>query len=445
MPKNKHNRSKWLLIVSAITGFAGFFVAIFKKERLKKLISNQKREIRELTEGQEDIGEFTRDSVNIFKDFFIPHEGNDHKPKALRPKSLMAYAVLAIVAKVAVTGVLFFSYPTPAQLTAIVADRMVQLANEARAAIGVAPLTVNQDLVAAATRKGQDMLERDYFAHDTPEGIRPWQWIDTNVYDYIYAGENLAMDFTSAEAIQAAFMKSPGHRRNILNERYEETGMAVLRGELDGSETILLVQFFGAQRNSVNTSLAATQPETAPAPAAVPEQPIVESPVDPTPVTAPTPEPVITPPTPVAPELQPEVQVQPVSPSISNTPEPAVAGNELVEPTPVPEENPTELAVRTLPSLATLEAGIPSGGALTVSIAPNQHSLVGLVVKYSNIFFLAFLLFVSIAFILNFVVKIRIQHSSVILQTIAVIALLASLLLTNLSTSQSVATQLLIL
>ena len=60
-------------------------------------------------------------------------------------------------------------------------------------------------------------------------GTTPWSWIEKENYDYNYAGENLAMDFQSAEKMEEAWMASPTHRANILNGKYREIGMAVRR------------------------------------------------------------------------------------------------------------------------------------------------------------------------------------------------------------------------
>ena len=57
---------------------------------------------------------------------------------------------------------------------------------------------------------------------------------DVESYDYSYAGENLAMDFHSAEKMEDAWMKSPTHRANILNEKYKDIGVAVKAGNQHG-------------------------------------------------------------------------------------------------------------------------------------------------------------------------------------------------------------------
>ncbi len=418
------------VILTIITNVFLILIALFKPHKWVKFIKGSKREIEELSTGQENFNRFSKDVGTLFADLFIPNERNDHKPRALRPKSLLWYAVIAVAVKVAVTGALFLSYPTPAQLSAIVSSRMVELANAARIEAGVEPLKVNQNLVNAASTKGEDMIARNYFAHDTPEGKRPWQWIDRSQYDYVVAGENLAMDFTSAEMVQAAFMKSPSHRKNILNPKYKETGMAVLHGSIDDRPTILLVQFFGTQRFDSTSQVATAEPVVQPAPSQ--------------PATAPA-----------------IAEVEPAAP-VDALPE--VAGEELVEPkvevpAPVQGEAPLpfeviatqepiqqEVVVEDVPIQALPEFDTLNEGVIAVSVSQRPaYNTVDLLMRYSNAFFIAFLLFLMIAFVFNVVVKIRVQHSSVILQTLAVVVLIATMLLAKPHFAQEITSTLLIL
>ena len=99
----------------------------------------------------------------------------------------------------------------------------------------------------AAEEKAQDMIDNNYFAHISPQGKSPWDWINKNNYNYRYAGENLAIGFANAKEQQQAWMDSPTHKKNILNKNYDETGVAVKQGVIDGHEAIVVVQMFGKQ------------------------------------------------------------------------------------------------------------------------------------------------------------------------------------------------------
>lgn len=125
-------------------------------------------------------------------------------------------------------------------------NELVALANGDRVSRGIHPLTIDSRLVKAAYEKGQDMLTKDYWAHYGPNGETPWQFIIANGYDYIYAGENLAKDFSSTAPIHSAWMASPSHRSNLLNESFTNIGIAAVSGEFQGEETTIVVQMFGS-------------------------------------------------------------------------------------------------------------------------------------------------------------------------------------------------------
>lgn len=122
------------------------------------------------------------------------------------------------------------------------------MTNEQRTRNGLPPLKLNSGLAAAAARKGEDMFSEDYWAHISPSGKDPWFWIDQSGYDYVFAGENLAKDFVDPRSVVSAWMASPSHRDNVLNKKYEEIGIAVLDGNLNGYKTTLVVQMFATPK-----------------------------------------------------------------------------------------------------------------------------------------------------------------------------------------------------
>jgi hypothetical protein len=128
----------------------------------------------------------------------------------------------------------------------ITISKVIELTNISRSGASEKSLSFNEKLSRAAEAKASDMIAKNYFSHTSPEGVIPWKWIDGEDYDYSYAGENLAMDFQSVEKMEDAWMKSPTHRANILNEKYKDIGVAVKSGKINGSETILVVVMFGS-------------------------------------------------------------------------------------------------------------------------------------------------------------------------------------------------------
>lgn len=141
--------------------------------------------------------------------------------------------------------ILFFGFILTAQASEINAENVVKYVNEARVKEGLRKLTVSEKLTEVATAKVNDMVANKYFAHTSPKGFNPWHWFELSGYDYKYAGENLAINFITAEAQQEAWMKSPTHKKNILNVNYSEIGVAVAVGEVNGTTGIIAVQEFG--------------------------------------------------------------------------------------------------------------------------------------------------------------------------------------------------------
>jgi len=132
---------------------------------------------------------------------------------------------------------------------------IVEAANEARIANGVVPLERHFALDVAAEEKLRDMIRNNYFAHTSPNGTDPWFWIEKNKYDYVAAGENLALGFSTAEDTVQGWLNSKLHRENLLNSRYRHIGVAVDRANLEGVNGVLVVQVFGAPMSFVNDQI----------------------------------------------------------------------------------------------------------------------------------------------------------------------------------------------
>ncbi len=176
---------------------------------------------------------------------FIPHEGNDHRPRILHQHN--AHRIIGFVMFVEVFA---FLIPTIALISNadtgnVVPAVLSSLINEERNKYNLAPLTVNDKLNAAAQAKADDMAANSYFAHVSPTGKTPWYWLGQANYSYSYAGENLAINFTDAKDITAAWMNSPTHRANILKANYTQVGTGVAAGVYQGNPTIFVAQDFG--------------------------------------------------------------------------------------------------------------------------------------------------------------------------------------------------------
>ncbi len=178
--------------------------------------------------------------------FLIPRESNNHKAKILHPSSLVVISVLMIVSQNFIGYISRIRPDILGYASNISIQEVVNLTNKKRSEAGLSALTLNQTLSGAAYTKGQDMIARDYWAHVAPDGTQPWKFFNDFGYKYRYAGENLARDFSNASAAVDAWMNSPTHRENILNPKYKEIGIGVVEGDLAGSDTTIIVQFFGA-------------------------------------------------------------------------------------------------------------------------------------------------------------------------------------------------------
>src|SRR3990167_302010 len=179
------------------------------------------------------------------KNHFIPHEGNNYKPHSVRERHVVGMALLAV----AIFGLAFsiksLITRNPDLLSAVITGVLVDLTNSNRLAQNINPLTFNPVLAEAAQLKANDMAEKSYFAHTSPEGKTPWYWFTEGGYKFLYAGENLAVNFVDSEDVVRAWMNSEGHRANILNDKFTEIGIAMAPGTYNGRESIYVVQLFG--------------------------------------------------------------------------------------------------------------------------------------------------------------------------------------------------------
>jgi len=156
-----------------------------------------------------------------------------------------------------VVGVVFLSTQV-AYASPINTSDLIILTNQERKAQGLQELKPNHKLTQAAHKKALDILKNQYFAHTTPEGKPFYEWIEENGYNYLYAGENLAIDFTTNEGVIKAWMQSPLHKANILNKNYNEIGLVSLWGKWDSKETNVVVQMFGSLLTDSPTVLGLT-------------------------------------------------------------------------------------------------------------------------------------------------------------------------------------------
>ncbi|MFZ2049172.1 MAG: CAP domain-containing protein [Minisyncoccia bacterium] len=194
--------------------------------------------------------------IKWFKKHFIPHEGNDHQPHFLRTKNIRAVVLILFVLELGVFAIPYIPAIGPAYnnyLAAVLPGVLDSLSNQTRQENHLATLTVSPLLNKVAELKAKDMAEKGYFAHTSPEGRAPWYWFDKAGYKYLFAGENLAVDFTDSKDVTLAWMNSPTHRANIVKGVYTEMGTGVVSGNFEGHPTIFVVQVYARPLTTIAT------------------------------------------------------------------------------------------------------------------------------------------------------------------------------------------------
>jgi uncharacterized protein YkwD len=103
-------------------------------------------------------------------------------------------------------------------------EALIKAHNARRAKAGLPPFFPNPLLDAAAVGHARDMADRRKMAHRGGDSSSPFERIGRQGYRYREAGENVAYGFDDVESVMAGWMRSPGHRRNILGH-YSEIGV----------------------------------------------------------------------------------------------------------------------------------------------------------------------------------------------------------------------------
>ncbi len=106
-------------------------------------------------------------------------------------------------------------------------DEVLNLVNQHRARAGCPALRLNAALTAAAKVHSAAMAEQNFFAHEAPDGTGMTDRLRDAGYSYQRAGENIFVGAKTASNAVAGWMKSSGHRANILDCRFTETGIAM--------------------------------------------------------------------------------------------------------------------------------------------------------------------------------------------------------------------------
>lgn len=311
------------------------------------------------------------------KKYFIPHEGNDHKPHVLRSETVFAVAIGLLVVEFLFLLQTFVLIPATSYFANVLPNVLVSNTNEARVENNLSSLTINPLLEDAARLKVQDMVANGYFAHTSPDGVTPWYWIQKVGYTFHYAGENLAVNFSDSIDVSNAWMNSPLHRDNVLNGKFTEIGIAAAKGTYKGQQDVIfVVQLFGTPSSHV---------------AAIPPTTLVEK-------------------TEVVRELLPEINVQRALPTEEDL-FVAVRGTEITA-----QEELAEASLIDLPK--------EQSPTIVASLVANPKESI-------NFLFLIITGIFLIALALKIFVASHIQHPRLIIGGLALLVLIGGLLVTN--------------
>ncbi len=146
---------------------------------------------------------------------------------------------------------IFISGQNPRQGTLAYATEMnrqslLSSTNSQRTNYGKGELAINDKLNSAAQAKANDMVTRNYWSHNTPDGKEPWVFINSSGYSYFKAGENLAYGFTTSDTTINGWMNSQSHKENLLDSDFTEVGFGYANSSDfndSGQETIVVAMY----------------------------------------------------------------------------------------------------------------------------------------------------------------------------------------------------------
>lgn len=125
-------------------------------------------------------------------------------------------------------------------------QQVLILINEYRKKNGLEELKSYSKLQEMSKMKAKDIVQNEYFSHVSPNIGSPFEMLEENEIDYLIAGENLAGNITPGKAVDA-WICSESHRQNILEERFEYTGICVIESPIYGK---VFVQLFIGYKNA---------------------------------------------------------------------------------------------------------------------------------------------------------------------------------------------------
>ncbi len=215
--------------------------------------------------------------------FMVASRAREHKRHGRHQKHtrhfLKVYSPYLPLALILSLGIIFSTFWQPHQKHGVLAyatsmsvSGLLSATNHDRTTNGKTSLHLNSKLDQAAQAKANDMVKRNYWSHNTPDGNPPWVFISNAGYSYKTAGENLAYGFlTSSDTVQG-WMDSAEHRANMLNAGFTDVGFGFANSSNyvgDGEQTVVVAMYASplvvastAHASTPSSSVQAAQTQT---------------------------------------------------------------------------------------------------------------------------------------------------------------------------------------
>ena len=171
---------------------------------------------------------------------------------------------LVLASMLLIISLLGFASLAYAQSQPLNANLIIEKTNFERELIGAKKLNINENLMNAAQAKAEHMAKNQYFSHNLPDGTAPWQFIQNSGYEYLEAGENLAITNQSDSQVVTGWMNSLSHKENLLNKNFADIGIGIAYfGDYTNyKNTYVIVAFYGKPgvENNVPLQVQPTSP-----------------------------------------------------------------------------------------------------------------------------------------------------------------------------------------
>lgn len=109
-------------------------------------------------------------------------------------------------------------------------EEVRRIVNKERSKMRLRPLLMDWELQRVARVKSCDMVQKNYFSHQSPTYGSPFDMMKNYGIRYKSAGENIASGQNSPSEVMESWMNSQGHRENILKSNFTHIGVGYCKG-----------------------------------------------------------------------------------------------------------------------------------------------------------------------------------------------------------------------